>query len=757
MKFTKILVNYVARYFLGFLIAFMSSILVAAVANESIENYIIERSEIRNQNGINHMNETISKMNLINQMISKNKIFTTVVYQKGEIPHNDVLKLKNANQLFNEIGFAADYIPYMFMLFKNNDLYLSTSQCSFCFEDYYQKFLSVTKENVDISSASDFKQFLFDRYSNRDVFIKTDQISYIYNEKEHVLDDALLYVTTGDQTSLAPMYLSCFVINRDYIMENIMMQELEEQGFLYIQDIKTGEVLLQYGDVPAQVTECRDGEVTDDGAYHVFVETQEELKWKIVTGVSMEFIAFQVRSVNRLLRFYLYIGMIMVVGLTLFFSLRRYTGIKKVLLSFPDQRTSLIGEKGNDEYHMLMDNILRLKEKGDDYRIRMEELARQNEAILLEHLMTMGIRTPEERHVFEKCFDKEPEFFCVAIVRSNQDGYKDHEMITLCMVEYLCKHYRGKFTNVYSGVMDVLFLFELNPEQEANVTGIKKLFEEIAALIAFEYDVTFHVGISAIGTDLSNISKCYEQARRMVQAQYAYENENMIKMYDITADTLYENPVNLEFLNRLNTMLISGQQEEADQAIEKIEHYYSRFPYLYELHKEQVFYSVRNVLYTAWLNLNGETGLLGKLPVFHSDITCIDMMDSLRQSVDKICDYRCQTKKSKDEGLKQKIIDYLNDHYQDTGLSAYSVSKEIGISEKYLSQFMKEQTGETFSTYLLRIRIENAKRYLETTDYSNDKIAELTGFGAVNTFYRNFNKQTGVTPKVYKENLKNLK
>ena len=71
------------------------------------------------------------------------------------------------------------------------------------------------------------------------------------------------------------------------------------------------------------------------------------------------------------------------------------------------------------------------------------------------------------------------------------------------------------------------------------------------------------------------------------------------------------------------------------------------------------------------------------------------MMDNFRQSVEKICVYRCQTKRSKNEGLKQKIIDYLNNHYQDAGLSAYSVSTEIGISEKYLSQFMKKQTGKT--------------------------------------------------------------
>ena len=59
------------------------------------------------------------------------------------------------------------------------------------------------------------------------------------------------------------------------------------------------------------------------------------------------------------------------------------------------------------------------------------------------------------------------------------------------------------------------------------------------------------------------------------------------------------------------------------------------------------------------------------------------------------------------------------------------------------------------SKYIFTDEEQVAKLQLEIKELEN-KIAELTGFGAVNTFYRNFNKQTGVTPKVYKENLKNL-
>ena len=82
------------------------------------------------------------------------------------------------------------------------------------------------------------------------------------------------------------------------------------------------------------------------------------------------------------------------------------------------------------------------------------------------------------------------------------------------------------------------------------------------------------------------------------------------------------------------------------------------------------------------------------------------------------------------------------------------VSAEAGIAEKYLYQYLKEQTGETFASILMRLRIEQARKYLEESDLSNEKIAELTGFGSVNSFYRNFGKYVGVTPKVYREQKK---
>ena len=118
-----------------------------------------------------------------------------------------------------------------------------------------------------------------------------------------------------------------------------------------------------------------------------------------------------------------------------------------------------------------------------------------------------------------------------------------------------------------------------------------------------------------------------------------------------------------------------------------------------------------------------------------------------------ICEQILQCKKSKNEMLKKEILQYIAQYYSDPGLSAYIVSREVGISEKYFYQFWKEQMGESFTNYLLHLRIEKAKEYLTQTDYSNEQIATLVGFVSSNTFYRNFNKFTGVTPKTFKENI----
>lgn len=129
-------------------------------------------------------------------------------------------------------------------------------------------------------------------------------------------------------------------------------------------------------------------------------------------------------------------------------------------------------------------------------------------------------------------------------------------------------------------------------------------------------------------------------------------------------------------------------------------------------------------------------------------------MESLRELALKLCEVVRNNKKSKNVELKESIIGYLESNFCDPGLTAARLSQDIGISEKYLYQFIKEQTGTTFAAYLEQLRMGRAEELLLTTGLSNTAVAEKSGFGSANTFYRVFSKNKGISPGKFRENFK---
>lgn len=187
------------------------------------------------------------------------------------------------------------------------------------------------------------------------------------------------------------------------------------------------------------------------------------------------------------------------------------------------------------------------------------------------------------------------------------------------------------------------------------------------------------------------------------------------------------------------------------EAVDKLREAFVKRPFQFEVQKEQIYYSMRNVFFNILLHFDKVSNVDEILPAFSNDMSGDSMILAFRQAVIKICDDISSRRKKSNEELRERIICYLEENYSDPALSAYQVSREMNISEKYLSSLIKEESGESFSGYLLELRIKYAAQYLEQTDYSNEKIAEITGFGAANSFYRNFNKKMGMSPKVYRD------
>jgi len=92
---------------------------------------------------------------------------------------------------------------------------------------------------------------------------------------------------------------------------------------------------------------------------------------------------------------------------------------------------------------------------------------------------------------------------------------------------------------------------------------------------------------------------------------------------------------------------------------------------------------------------------------------------------------------------------YLREHYREE-LTLQMVASELHVSSIYLGRLFKAETGEFFSDYLNRLRLEEAKKQLVQTSLKASEIASLCGFSDSNYFFRKFKQKIGLSPTEYR-------
>ncbi len=96
-----------------------------------------------------------------------------------------------------------------------------------------------------------------------------------------------------------------------------------------------------------------------------------------------------------------------------------------------------------------------------------------------------------------------------------------------------------------------------------------------------------------------------------------------------------------------------------------------------------------------------------------------------------------------------RIEAFLAEHLRDD-LKIEAVAKKAGMSVRNFSRRFKNATGEAFTGYLQKLRIESAKRLFESTNLSASEIIDRVGYRDDRSFRRLFKQYTGVTTTGYR-------
>ena len=72
------------------------------------------------------------------------------------------------------------------------------------------------------------------------------------------------------------------------------------------------------------------------------------------------------------------------------------------------------------------------------------------------------------------------------------------------------------------------------------------------------------------------------------------------------------------------------------------------------------------------------------------------------------------------------------------------------VNYSYCSRLFSQETGMTFSKYLIQYRLKKAKTLLENKDMKISFIAFEVGYNDVSHFIQSFKKSYGLTPEEYR-------
>ncbi|WP_308379258.1 hybrid sensor histidine kinase/response regulator transcription factor [Parapedobacter tibetensis] len=104
---------------------------------------------------------------------------------------------------------------------------------------------------------------------------------------------------------------------------------------------------------------------------------------------------------------------------------------------------------------------------------------------------------------------------------------------------------------------------------------------------------------------------------------------------------------------------------------------------------------------------------------------------------------------SPDEKLLKKVLGYVEERIDDSGLNVDEICTSIGLSRTQLYRKMKALTGSSIADIIKEIRLNRAKQLLKDNKFNVNEIAYMVGFTDTDYFRKCFKTKFGYSPSKY--------
>src|SRR5690625_3789936 len=516
--------------------------------------------------------------------------------------------------------------------------------------------------------------------------------------------------------------------------------------------VGNGLDIKQIKDVPVHESDVFNENINGEDYAFVTVKSQKT-NWTFMTA--MPTAQFYEKMSSMRTTILIMLGMIgfIGVGVTIYLSLKQYQPIQKLshYLKQKGRGNELVNERKKNEFEEIKQKIEFIFEDSEKLRRRInkqEPFVRDQ--FLLELLKDNFATKPVVKELLQELQIRfTGNYFFVTIIAFNEkisaESIDHREEILKLLSEVSYKTCKGFGTELFQENAAVLIVSTDSELERTRNDFVVKLQEHLQELLL----VSPTIGVGRVYEGMGLVNRSFIEAAAAIEHTRLNDKQHLIYFEDITAQT--RNPLwyPVESQVQFTQSLKRGDQIVANDALKFI---------MIDLKEKNISPQMLrcmcfDVINTV-LRVVSELSLPINVEEMH-EITEFVNLDDLESKVQRliitICNHVDKRIENHNNYLRDRILAYIQENFKRHELSLAIVAEKFELSISYLSRFIKEQTGSTFTQYVWELRSDAFKKELIESDAPIKEIVAQIGYVDVANFTRKFKKEEGLTPGQYRK------
>jgi AraC-like DNA-binding protein len=420
-------------------------------------------------------------------------------------------------------------------------------------------------------------------------------------------------------------------------------------------------------------------------------------------------------------------------------------------------RTKGFGSKNGkltDGYKILQNRIDNLIESHDRLAITVKEQVDNIASSIIFNLVTGEYANVKDiiNMLDELGINIESKYYCVGIIKVDQ--VSDVSLTRIIVKSIIDKVCSSNTLTTYFGIDRIVVLFYSNIfEKDEFISYINASGEKIIDSLE-KNGVNSYMSIGSINSSLEEIYHSSKEANKVL-ANIVYKRDDKIYWYNEIFNEKNKYYFPLEAENKLINVVRNGKVIEVKAVLDELfdaNIKNNKSPIskkffimeicatLYKLYDEMLFGEINakekyNELFSKMSNNNNYE----------------ELIEYIYNEFDEFSKDIHMKKEENGSQMINKINDYIKENYTNNMLGLTDIADKFHISEAYISRMYKDLTGQNFSAYLEKIRMDNAKELLTNSNMKIESVAREVGYNSINTFHKAFKRVNGITPGAYKK------